>query len=342
MDGIKIGDTTDFYKIEDSITPIKDIGVIRVIEHPELKAEFSFVVPTFNRADLLKECVDSILGQKNIDNYNLFVIDNNPERNDATEQLMLGYKDDSRVNYFKNSENLGMVKNWNRTFWFATGDWVIELHDDDFVADNYLQRIKHYMTKYPGYSMYVPGHYEYINGELVYSNGFLRNLLVKLKPCWRVVAMDYIGGCKTIPTGSVYNRSDFIMSGGFNPEHGPAADYSFFAGYSKSHRILRINEYLIYYRILRNVASNHVSDNKLKYTSHYVSKFFLEHELSLPQAYQRKYSAHRLATRGGGWEQASEYLDELELDKYKAIKHTKFIFDIINSYISLCSLLRRA
>ena len=342
MEGVLIDNSTDFYKIDNSITPLKEVGVIKIIEHQDFVPTFSFSIPTFNRADLLKECIESILRQKGDDNFNVFVIDNSPVRDDETEILMMNYKDDIRINYFKNVKNLGMVNNWNRSFMFATGEWAIEVHDDDFLPDNYLLRIKHYMKEYPNYSMYVPGHYDFVNGKLEYKNSFLRNLIVKIKPCWRVVPKDFIIGSKTIPTGSTYKRQDFIESGGFNPNHGPAADYSFFAAFSKKHRLLRIDEKLVYYRSLRKVAGNRISNNKLKFTSHYVSKYCLEHELMIPIKWKLKYAAQRLVTHGGGWSQAEEYLDNTELNVYKQQSGTLFIFKMINIYLGICSLFRKA
>ena len=102
---------------------------------------FTIAIPTFCRSSLLKEAVLSALNQVTDVPYDVIVVDNNPERNDETEQLMEKFKDNPLVGYYKNSSNLGMVGNWNQLFHLAKGQWVSMLHDDDLLFSFYLEVI---------------------------------------------------------------------------------------------------------------------------------------------------------------------------------------------------------
>ena len=45
------------------------------------------------------------------------------------------------VLYYKNASNLGMGGNWNRCIELANADWVVLLHDDDMLCENYLKTV---------------------------------------------------------------------------------------------------------------------------------------------------------------------------------------------------------
>ena len=50
--------------------------------------QYTIAIPTFNRVDLLKLAIDSAVNQDDFSDYEILVVDNNPERDDATELLM--------------------------------------------------------------------------------------------------------------------------------------------------------------------------------------------------------------------------------------------------------------
>ncbi len=57
----------------------------------------SIVIPTCNRVELLKKCLDSIF-VSNYNNYEVIVIDDNSK--DDTESVLLSYG--KKINYLKN------------------------------------------------------------------------------------------------------------------------------------------------------------------------------------------------------------------------------------------------
>ena len=75
----------------------------------------SILIPTYKREILLKEAIDSALNQFSFDDYQVIIIDNNPERNCLTEKL-INEINNEKILYYKNSVNIGMFGNWNRGF----------------------------------------------------------------------------------------------------------------------------------------------------------------------------------------------------------------------------------
>ena len=130
---------TNFFEIVDNFAKIENIESICVFEsNLDFIPKVTIAIPTFNRTDLLKEAIDSALNQINYSNYDVVVVDNNPQRGCETEKLMISYED-SRLSYYKNRENIQMTGNWNRLFTLAKGEYVVMLHDDDLLFPDFLK-----------------------------------------------------------------------------------------------------------------------------------------------------------------------------------------------------------
>lgn len=94
----------------------------------------SIIIPTYNRAGFLVEAIESALSQ---DYKDIEVIISDNASTDYTAEVGKYYsKMDARVKYFRNTENIGMVRNWHKaTFEYATGDWFLLLSDDDILIN---------------------------------------------------------------------------------------------------------------------------------------------------------------------------------------------------------------
>ena len=68
------------------------------------KPFFSIVIPTYNRATLIRRCLDSVIVQT-YTNWEAIIVDNFSE--DNTEEIVLSYKDD-RIKFIKN-HNYGVI-----------------------------------------------------------------------------------------------------------------------------------------------------------------------------------------------------------------------------------------
>lgn len=112
------------------------------ISETELRAEkeplVSVIVPAYNRAHLLKRCIDSVLGQtyKNIE---LILIDN--ASSDNTGEIIQQINDD-RLKYFRLKVNRGASGGRNEGLRHASGDYVIFLDsDDEFLPDKIKESV---------------------------------------------------------------------------------------------------------------------------------------------------------------------------------------------------------
>jgi glycosyltransferase involved in cell wall biosynthesis len=90
-------------------------------------------VPTYNGAQTIEKCLDSIAPQITAD-VELIVCNNCST--DATEKIVRQYLNKfPQLVYFRNSENIGMDRNFDLTVRKAAGEYVWILSDDDVIVD---------------------------------------------------------------------------------------------------------------------------------------------------------------------------------------------------------------
>lgn len=117
---------------------------------------FSIIIPTYNRAELLKRCLDSVVSQTFTD-WEAIVVDNYSE--DNTEEIVLSYNDD-RIRYLKN-HNYGVIAvSRNKALDLAKGDYICFLDSDDAWLPNKLEVMWKYASYfdliYHGLTMDIP------------------------------------------------------------------------------------------------------------------------------------------------------------------------------------------
>lgn len=111
--------------------------------------QISFVIPTYKRADLLREAVASIMKQpKTSVSYEVIIIDNDwfELEGSETKKILMEYSP-NRICYYQNKENIGLFGNWNRCLEIAKGKWIAMLHDDDLLAPDYMNIIQDIFPK---------------------------------------------------------------------------------------------------------------------------------------------------------------------------------------------------
>src|SRR5215510_863870 len=87
----------------------------------------TIAIPTFNRAQWLKDCILSALAQS-YSRYELIVSDN--ASTDQTPAALAEF-DDRRLRVLRHERNLGPVANWNACVQHAKGDYIVVVPDDD-------------------------------------------------------------------------------------------------------------------------------------------------------------------------------------------------------------------
>ena len=79
--------------------------------------KISVIMPAYNAEQYISEAIESILGQTFAD-FEFIIIDDGSS--DSTSGIIASYKD-SRIRYFRNEKNLGIVGALNRGLALAAG-----------------------------------------------------------------------------------------------------------------------------------------------------------------------------------------------------------------------------
>jgi glycosyltransferase involved in cell wall biosynthesis len=91
----------------------------------------------YNGERYLAASIESILNQT-FDNLELVICDN--DSSDRTEEICRHYAAaDRRVRYYRNPQNIGGVRNENRTFFLARGEFFKLAAHDDLMSLNFLE-----------------------------------------------------------------------------------------------------------------------------------------------------------------------------------------------------------
>jgi glycosyltransferase involved in cell wall biosynthesis len=98
----------------------------------------SIGLPVYNGDKFFKEALDSLLAQT-FEDLELIISDN--ASTDKTEEICKAYAiQDKRIRYYRNHNNIGCARNFNRVFELSTGEYFKWAAHDDLHAPNFLNK----------------------------------------------------------------------------------------------------------------------------------------------------------------------------------------------------------
>jgi GT2 family glycosyltransferase len=108
------------------------------------------IIPTFQRANLLRRAIESVLAQTWKD-FCLSVYDNASE--DETQLVVREYqKRDSRIRYFRHARNIGLVENFAFAVDAVSTPYFSLLCDDDYILPHFYEMCMESFRRHPNTS----------------------------------------------------------------------------------------------------------------------------------------------------------------------------------------------
>jgi glycosyltransferase involved in cell wall biosynthesis len=112
---------------------------------------FDAIIPIFNGEKYLSDAISSILNQT-YPNLKLTILDNCSS--DKTPIICQKFvKQDKRVHYIRNNENIGAINNYNKAVSLATSEFLLILSCDDYIEPKMFALGLKYFHLYPELNM---------------------------------------------------------------------------------------------------------------------------------------------------------------------------------------------
>lgn len=206
-----------------------------------------FIV-TYNRADYLKECIESVLNQT-YNNFSLCILDN--ASTDNTHNVVKSFND-NRINYIRHAKNIGGVANINYAIEICDAKYFVIFHDDDVMCKDMIEKEFNELEENEEYSI--------ASSLCTCIDKKSKKIITNKKKNEDKISLfkgdEYLKNFLTGKPGLIcpsvmYRNSFFIrMKLFFEIEVGPAADQYLWFEVEKLGGILcRINEPLMNYRL---------------------------------------------------------------------------------------------
>lgn len=238
--------------------------------------KISVIIPFFNRNDIIKETIQSILNQT-YQNFEILIIDDGSE-------IALTQKDiqnDLRIKVFRQT-NQGQTVARNLGAQKSEGEFLLFLDDDDLISPTYIEKCIHVLQSNDDI-------------KIAYTEASIFGRGKSKK--WRLAKFNLhqflLENC--IYVSAVHRKSDFINVGGFDDRLTFFEDWDLWLSIIKNNGLVyRVPETLFHYR--KDINQNSVSDigNKdimirdrnfqILYNKH--KELYLANNLSFYQAFQ--------------------------------------------------------
>ena len=181
-------------------------------------------IPTFNRAEVLREAIQSVLNQT-FGDFALEISDN--ASTDHTPAVVASF-DDPRIMYRRSPENVGLLGNYN-SFLTGSGDtseYLVILSDDDLLYPRFLETAVQALEEHPRAGM-VHTAFDQIaaDGKVVAPGNWTGNLSrTTVEPADDFLRASMKWSCRVCPSTALM-RSVAIPPEGLRAEEFPASDF---------------------------------------------------------------------------------------------------------------------
>jgi len=211
------------------------------------KPIISIIIPCYNQAHFLTECINSVLAQ-DFGDWEIIIVNDGSTDNTLKVALDFAQKD-QRVNVI-DKENGGLSSARNAGIKQANGQWLLFLDADDYLLPSYFQSVSKELENLPKESLLQYG-YQYVEEKRrkeIYNKSLTENTI----PLIPVIFSGNIGPCH-----SILISSEMAMKiGAFDEKLKSAEDWDFWIRAAKAGAVVKqIESVLIAYRYSKDSMS---------------------------------------------------------------------------------------
>lgn len=244
-----------------------------------MKSLISICIPVYNAERFIKETIQSVLDQTIVD-FEIVITDNCST--DRTEEIVKYFKD-YRINYVKNSSNLGAEKNWNKSLKLASGKYIKLLCADDILYPTCLEEQLAVLESFDNVDVVlVTSHKNVINqdGKMIMSRKFpgsgkYKGIKALKKSLHR--GTNVIGE----PVAGLFRKEILEKSGYYNGENLYMIDMDLWSRILKHGNLYVVDKVLYAFRISTNSLSTNIGFAQVKLFNTFVDKLFADKDFQI-------------------------------------------------------------
>lgn len=229
----------------------------------------SVLIPAYNYAHYLSEAIDSVITQS-FKNFELIVIDNCST--DNTEEIVNAYmKDDNRVKFVRNDENIGMYRNYNQALLLARGEYIKFLNADDKFESTILEKFVNTLDTDPTISI-VTSYRQYFGSK---NDILISPFQGKVESTEAILSSLEKGNWIGEPTTVMFRKSNLNL-GLFDTNLKMFADFDMWIRHLQAGHICIHPEVLSYFRIHDEQGTCHLNQTSIMHLHNEAqSKFYV-------------------------------------------------------------------
>lgn len=238
----------------------------------------SIIVPCYNQAQYLEECLLSVLNQS-YDNWECLIVNDGSSDNTSDIAKSWCLKDSRFIYLEKNNGGLSSARNYGIKN--AKGNWILPLDADDYISINYLNLASVYFKNENIKLIYCKAKKFGIDqGEWILPEFSLEQLAIQ----------------NIIFCTAFFRRKDWEMIGGYdeNLKLG-CEDWDFWISLLKNYdvkNIIRIEEFCFFYRTKDYSMVKSITDSRQNQIYNYIEKkhfdFFIKYLGNIHSIYNAK------------------------------------------------------
>jgi glycosyltransferase involved in cell wall biosynthesis len=114
-------------------------------------------IPTYNRPEGLHKALTRVTGQT-YRNLEILVSDNQSKDQAAVDSVMQRFQNDGRIQFFRQPENIGAIRNLHFLLKTATGEYFLWVADDDEVEKEYIFTLVNALLSHPKAAVAMTGY----------------------------------------------------------------------------------------------------------------------------------------------------------------------------------------
>lgn len=204
----------------------------------------SILLPAYNASLYLQQALDSIIEQT-FNDFEVLLIDDGSS--DNTSDIAREYSNrDVRIKYYKNEQNMGLIKTLNKGLMLAKGEYIVRMDSDDIMIKDRLHKQVVFMDANP--ECIVSG------GQIRYF-GDLKGRAPKLPLHYEDLRYMALTNCPLYHPTVIVRASSLKKLGlNYNESYIHAEDYKLWSDIimSTSNSVENIDDIILNYRISKD------------------------------------------------------------------------------------------